>query len=260
MQENDILAGILAGQRLSVVLTPNHDVLKTPMPEYDECYELPFVFSEGPEVSGATRCSHLLINKANGQVQPASFVYNTGHRHYAIQYPGAPSIAADHCAVKILSCGQYREMKFALRPAGTHLCDFPLAGEEDRQAALAAVRASIRRGEKHYVVLRLNDLRVWSCPVDITYCFEDEERIELRTESELAGVHAVSPAAFNRQLVASDPTIPERLKDPNFFFLVNLKAHYTYLRLKDDGSYFTPAAEVSEQADSFVSASLFAYP
>ena len=93
--------------------------------------------------------------------------------------------------------------------------------------------------------------------------------MKLRRET---GADDAAPVFWNRratlellrkeatELVASDPTIPERLKDPNFFFLVNLKAHYTYLRLKDDGSYFTPAAEVSEQADSFVSASLFAYP
>ena len=250
---------LAAGERISIVLHPNHDILDTNDPEYRESYALPFVFSDGEYVAGATFPCHFVLNNDEG-FQTISFTYTNSMNYYGIVFPSEVNLRSQKIGVKFMSIHQYRKAEFITRPAGQLVFEVP-EGENGRQTPRDHGMAdSIARGDEHYLAVQLNEHRIWMLPIDISYDYYESSRFEFRTKCTLNSVHVVSPGAFRESLMEADPETEAKFETPEYGFLLATQLVPTYLHIFDDGTYYTPASERSGTKSQYRWAKIFAYP
>ncbi len=250
---------LAAGKRISIALHPNHDILDTTDPEYRESYGLPFVFSDGEYVTGMTYPCHFLLNKEGGH-RTVAFTYTNSMDYYAIIFPSEVNEAKQQIGVKFMSIHQYRSATFLTRPPGPLVFEVPGGPDGPVTSHDLGMAESIARGEQHYLVIQLNAYRTWMVPIDISYDYFEQGRFEFRTKSVLSSVHAVSPGGFRDSLLGSDPETEKQFAQPEFGFLMSTQLVPTYLRVRDDGTYYTAASERTGTPSQYHWIKVFAFP
>lgn len=249
---------IADGARLSVILRPDHETLNVTAPTYDETYQLPFVYCQDGVFTGVTRPAHAVTSPTN-DVQCIGFGYTNALPVYSIYYPGSvhlPDTPSGKIVARIISARQYKVMKFAVLPAGKLLYEASATSRGDR----GPVCESIANGRKHYAVVDLGDGRVNSLPIDISYDYFADERLEFRTETFAISSHLTKPKRFGDDLraVLSEKGIePE---NPSFYFGQHFDLAWTFYHFYADGSYSDTPGDTERNRGRYASLRIYEYP
>lgn len=253
-----LAAQIAEGYRLSICLQPDHATLETDGPEYNEALSLPYVFVEQDGVTGATHQTHFIKDPAR-YFQTVGFAYTNTLPFYTILYPGQARPQAGEIDIKLMSQSHYREHRMTARPPGRLILDVTNTAD-GVHIADHGLRQSILSACHHYIVIRLDETRIWSLPVDVGYDFLDGAAAEFRTHCIPVSSHCVNPKGFADTLVEANPQVAAQMKDPLFAFERTMPMTTTHLRVRATGEYFDTEGELTESPQRFLSARVYEFP
>lgn len=234
-------AEICSGAALSIVLQPDHDVMRYSTPTYNENYDLPFVFCNEGLITGVTRPSHLYRNK-KGTVHLLGFSYTNTLPIYAII--GSPDLSSgtdETVSVTMNSKNQYKIHEFVTRPFGYLVYEAtrdPVNGvvsETDKDA----IKASIQAGAKFRITIQKNSGNAWSLPVEIAYDYFTENSLVFTTEAIPTSRHCLHPKQFYESVIAQNPNSVTLMSNPHFNAKTDFAMELTYLKVLDDGRFMT---------------------
>lgn len=249
---SDLIAAVSEGARVSVFLRPDNQAIKAKIDDYEECYALPFFYSEGEAFCGITRPTHM-IRDSEGSVGSVGFAYSPSLPIYAIISPN--SLDEGKLFVKFRSKNEYHEMIFKTLPAGT-LC-FEATDGETRDMGL---RQSIQAGRSHYGVMKLKEDRIFGFAIDIAYDFYATGAKAFRSECIVTSAHALRPGSFHDSLRRSNPNADALMSQKGFNLVRQLPATSTYLHIRDDGRYDTMESEMGGESLSYEWLRVFEVP
>lgn len=252
-----LIAAISNGSALAIVLQPDHDFMGYDKPTYNETYDLPFVYRQGPAVAGVTRPGHLIV-APDQQLHIASFSYNNITPFYSIQFTSTVKSDSRDIVVKLNSVRHYAIRRFVARPAGRLVYHVVHADGDGSENAVQdhGLRQSIDRGAKFRMVLRLDKETVWSLPVDLAYDYFSEQRAEFRSEATVTSRHCIYPMAFQESL-NDNPKLASALAQPQFSIDLRMPMGLTYVRAFSDGGRLDAEGELTGARQPFQEFSVY---
>lgn len=254
----DDIGKIENGYRLSIHLQPNHDNLATNDPEYLETYNLPLVFAEDDIFAGVTRPGHF-HREQNGNFDALSFSYNNGMPFYSIIFSRRVKPETADVAVKLMSQTHYRTHEFCFKDPGRCVYEVESRNGTYERRDLGLTE-SIRTGGDHYLVIRLDDTRIWSLPIDISYAYFQSGHAEFRTECYVTSSHCTQPKSFERVMLEKQPDALSLMAMPSFSPDLFLAMQLTYLHVTDDGTFQDSRSDAAEATGNYQWIKVFEYP
>lgn len=251
-----IVEEINAGRRLSIHLQPDHGVIPTDIPEYNETLALPFACTQGSYFTGSTRPAHFHRDGDSGP-EMLGFAYTNALPAYSIVNPAritSNGAGTSQIAVKLMSCRQYRVLDFVTRPAGRHILTIDHGGVTRHED----LRESLRLGGQHYAVVKIDEIHTWSHPIDIVYDFFPDERLEFVTEAYYTSQHCQFPESFRQETITANPDIAAALDNPLFNAQVTMPLTTTYLRITEEGLFQDRVPGVT--ATPYLKVDIYEYP
>lgn len=254
----DIERKIADGYRLSVYLEPNPDVesLKKANDPYIEAYALPHICVENGHIWGATRSTHAVAEPGKTTSPGLGFAYSLTFPLYCIFAADHTKDAIDHkrLTIKLLSARQYRVLEPRLNAPGEKVWCSDAPNDTDRLAA------SIRMGNAHRAVFRDSNDILRSHPLDLTFLFETDNRVELHLEHAFLPPCFMGPVEFETRIRASIPNFETTTAAPTFAAQTETAPFATYRKFAPDGSGQTLSEILSGQHSRYQSITVFADP
>ena len=217
-----------------------------------EIHPLALVFSEEEWFTGVGRPVQGLVQ--NGGLSVCGLGVGNSLPVITRYFPssvGNGRVPAGQIASCLQSFSRFEAVQFQSLPAGPLV--FSSAGEGSDEAFAAA--------RSLYAAVTFQDGRTWSIPIESSRFDTETGCREFVTECLPIPSHLTEPKRFREGMLSSQTDAESLLQKPDFSMDEAFPIQWTYLRLREDGTFLTAIGETSGGAPArYKSLSVYAVP